>query len=81
MFCWRFSPDLGGQLQEQRISTPRNLQQLTTPIPHLAFKSALLGFPGGPAVKNLPANAGEMDSTITPGRSHVLQGNTLPYQK
>ncbi|XP_067611392.1 LIM and cysteine-rich domains protein 1 isoform X2 [Pseudorca crassidens] len=34
--------DLGRQLQEQRIPTPRSLQQTTTPLPYLAFKSALL---------------------------------------
>ena len=31
------------------------------------------GFPGGSLVKNLPANAGDMDSIPGPGRSHVLQ--------
>ena len=44
--CWRFAgtlwPDLCGQLQEQRIPAPRSLQQLTTLLPHLAFKNALL---------------------------------------
>ena len=29
-------------MQEQRIPAPRTLQQLTTPLPHLTFKSALL---------------------------------------
>ena len=32
-------------------------------------KHPSLGFPGGPAVKNLPANAGDR------GRFHVPQGN------
>jgi len=32
-------------------------------------------FPGGPAVKNLPAKAGDTGSISGLGRSHVLQGN------
>ena len=31
--------------------------------------------PGGSLVKNLPANAGDMDSIPGPGRSHVMQSN------
>ena len=34
-------------------------------------------FPGGPVVKNLPANAGAMDSVFGPGRSHMPQGNSV----
>ena len=33
------------------------------------------GFPGGPVVKNLPANSGDTDSIPSPGRFHVLRGN------
>ena len=33
------------------------------------------GFPGGPVVKNLPANTGDTGSIPDPGRSHVLQSN------
>ena len=33
------------------------------------------GFPGGPVVKNPPANAGDMGLIPGPGRSHMLQGN------
>ena len=29
-------------------------------------------FPGGPVVKNLPANAGELGLIPAPGRSHML---------
>ena len=32
-------------------------------------------FPGGPVVKNPPANAGVMDSVPGLGRSHALQSN------
>ena len=33
------------------------------------------GFPGGAVVKNLPANAGDTDSSSGPGRSHMPQSN------
>ena len=33
--------------------------------------------PGGLVVKNLPANAGDMDSIPGLGRPHVPQGNSL----
>ena len=33
------------------------------------------GFPGGSAVKNPPANAGDTGSIPDPGRSHTLQSN------
>ena len=36
-----------------------------------------LGFPGGPAVKNLPAKAGDMDSIPGLGRSPEENGNPL----
>ena len=39
--CRTWWPDLCVQLQEQRISTPGSLQQLSTPLSHLAFKKAL----------------------------------------
>ena len=32
-------------------------------------------FPGGAVAKNLSANAGDMDSSPGPGRSHMLQSN------
>ena len=32
-------------------------------------------FPGGPVVKNLPVNAGDMDLIPDPGRFHMAQGN------
>ena len=32
-------------------------------------------FPGGPEVKNSPANAGDTGSTPGPGRPHISQGN------
>ena len=38
----------------------------------LAFKNDPQGFPGGPRVKNPPANAGDMSSIPGPGRFHIL---------
>ena len=34
-------------------------------------------FPGGPMAKNLPCNAGDMDSIPDPGRSHMPWNNSL----
>ena len=34
----------------------------------------MLGFPGGPVVKNPLANAGDRGSTLNPERSHMLPG-------
>ena len=34
----------------------------------------LLDFPGGPVVKNVPANAGDMGVIPALGRSHMLWG-------
>jgi hypothetical protein len=40
-----------------------------------SFKDALQGFPGGSAVKNPPANAGDTGSVPNLGRSHVPLSN------
>ena len=34
-----------------------------------------MGFPGGPVVKNLPANAGNTGLIPGPARSHMLRDN------
>ena len=34
-----------------------------------------MDFPGGPVVKNLPANAADMGLISDLGRFHMLQGN------
>ena len=36
---------------------------------------AVSDFPGGPGVKNLPANAGDTSLTPGPGRFHMLWSN------
>ena len=38
-----------------------------------AFKARLLDLPGGPVVKNPPANVGDSGSIPGPGRLHMLQ--------
>lgn len=39
-------------------------------------KNCMLGFPGGPIVKDLPCNAGDTRSIAGPGRSHMPQSNS-----
>ena len=39
------------------------------------LKNQILGFRGGSLVKNLPANAGDMDSILGPGGSCMLWSN------
>ena len=41
----------------------------------LQLKKKIQDFPGGPVVKNLPANAGVTGSFPGLGRSHMPQGN------
>ena len=41
----------------------------------IPYQMPILDFPGGPVVKNLPANAGDMGSVPGLGRSHMPQGN------
>ena len=41
----------------------------------LIYKMGLLGFSGGAAVKNLPANAGDTGSSPGLGRSHMPRSN------
>ena len=36
---------------------------------------SMCDFPGGPVVKNQPANAGDWGSISGPGRSHMPRGN------
>ena len=40
-----------------------------------SFKNIFQGFPHGPVVKNLPANAGDSSSIPGPGRFHVPWSN------
>ena len=42
---------------------------------YFTLNDTLSDFPGGPVVKNLPANAGETTSIPGLGRFHMPQGN------
>ena len=48
---------------------------LKTPNTYLPLNIYFRGFPGGAAVENLPANAGDTGSSPGLGGSHVPQGN------
>ena len=39
------------------------------------LKLESMGFPGVAVVKNPPANAGDMGSSLGPGRAHMPQSN------
>jgi len=41
----------------------------------LCLKYLVWDFPGGPVVKNLPANGGDLDSIAAPGRFHMPKSN------
>ena len=41
----------------------------------IILKKEVWGFPGGAVVKNPPANAGDMDLSPGPGRSHMPWSN------
>ena len=47
---------------------------MKTDIHMLRHKYSEQDFPGGPAVKNLPANAGDRGLIPGPGKSHVPRG-------
>ena len=49
--------------------------KLICDLRYATFKREYWGFPDGPVVKNLPANAGDTGSISGPGRFHVPQGN------
>ena len=38
-------------------------------------KKKMSGFPGGPVIKDSPANAGGVGSILGAGRTHMLQSN------
>ena len=48
---------------------------------HVASEKQSKDFPGVPVVKNLPANAGDTGLISGVGRSHMLQGATIPRRR
>ena len=57
---------LGNKLYVQMLSTNYYL---------FLFKNNYLDFPGGPVIKNPPANTGDMGLSPGPGRSHMPWSN------
>ena len=51
---------------------------MTVSISHSLLKIKETDFPGSPAVKNPPANPGDMGSIPGPGRFHTFHGATKP---
>ena len=49
--------------------------ELTTCLTAGCLKRRSEGFPGGAVVENLPANAGDTDSSPGLGRSHIPRSN------
>ena len=56
-------------------SAERNWQPRIVNAAKISFKNEGEDFPGGAAVENLPANAGDTGSIPGPGRSHILWSN------
>ena len=50
-------------------------QQKQSTASAIPYQMPVLDFPGGPVVKNLSANVGDMGSIPGLGRSHMPQGN------
>ena len=55
-----------------KMSIPTEATYCSNAIP---YQQPVLDFFGGPVVKNLPANVGDMGSIPGLGRSHMPQGN------
>ena len=49
--------------------------RVSSHLPACILKTYTGGFPGGVVVKNPPANAGDMGSSPSPGRSHMPGSN------
>ena len=54
---------------------PGGLPNRTGILPFPMIKNGSVGFPGGAAVKNLPASAGDTGSSPGPGWSHMPRSN------
>ena len=56
------------------IKGDQEIESLNT-LKNIRYRMEKQGFPGGVAVKNPPANAGDTGSSPGPGRSHMLRSN------
>ena len=64
--------DTPSRLNQEKIE---NMNRLITSTEIERLKNSQQGFPGGAVENNLPANAGNTDSSPGPGRSHMPQNN------
>ena len=53
-----------------------NKSMKPNPWPNTSWKNKKASFPGGPVVKNSPANAGDTGSIPGPGGNHRLWSNS-----
>ena len=77
------SPQQPSALLQSYLQTPKYIRSggrvyviIAVPNFHLSplFKNHA-GLPGGPVIRNLPANAGNKGSIPGPGRFHMLRGS------
>ena len=68
-----FPMKVTGSAQPYIMATDLYFSVLPKDLPH--FEKENRGFPGGPVVKNLSRDAGDIGSISGLGRSHMPQGN------
>ena len=61
--------------KNQEVLKTKKFLTTTTTTTNFCQKMVVLDFPGGPVVKNLPANAGDAGSLPGLGRSHMPWSN------
>ena len=61
---------------DRKLKVVGTVERVTSAV-HLkvTLKAVWREFPGGPVVKNPPANVGDTDSTLALGRLHMPQSN------
>ena len=66
----------GAVIKSSKQPLPQGLahSQQVAPVIH-SFNKHLWDFPGGPVVKNPPANAGDTGLIVDLGRPHTLRSN------
>ena len=60
---------------EQEQSWRRHNSRFQNILQNYGNQNCKVDFPSAPAVKKPPANAGDVGSVLSPGRSHLLRGN------
>ena len=68
------TPTSGKEEMSERVQgAPLSLREIKSESSTLKLHS--LDFPGGPEIKNMPANAEDTGSIPGPGRFHIPSGN------